>query len=236
MQWLRKAAAFLAWRPARSQAWGAILDRQEILLAALSLQQTGSIRVMVYEHLHAPQGMVHLSERDDWLVQTLKGLGQHLPSRLRIMALALGEGRSRHGVLPWDAAEDSRRMALEVQLEAAEAWGVEPDALGFDFRWLQADGQVQWAACLRQELVQWQSHARHAGWRLPVVEPDYQAGQRAALHLKGELQDQWAKSPQDWQFARTPQREPTSVDWPFLLTAPVWKPLVACGAALGVLM
>lgn len=232
------------WRRQRSSAWGAMLDRQDILLAALSTQKNGLVRVMVYEHQRAPEGLVHLSERDAWLVQTLRTLGAHLPARLRTMALALGQGRCRQGVMDWSASADARRLAAEVQLEAAAAWGVPPQDIGFDFHLdeaqpqgdLAALRQVHWAACLREELTQWQRHAHSAGWRLPVVETEGQAAQRAALHLQGETVQHWAESPQDWRFGRVPARAPHALDWPRLQASPMWPALVACGAALGALL
>ena len=243
MPWQPQTGKRLVWRRQRASAWGALLDRQEIMLAALSFQKTGSVRVMVYEHLHAPEGLVHLSERDQWLVQSLRSLGSSLPSPARTMVLALTEGRSRQGVFDWDGPQDMRRLASEVQLEAAQAWGVDPEAVGFDFRLqagVAADGhavqQVHWAACLREELRQWQLHARQAGWRLPVVEPDVQAARRAALHLRGDSAQHWAESARDWQFDRTPQRQLSEVDWSWLQGAAVWRPLAACGAALGALV
>ncbi len=239
MQWSPWAKQLWNWRRSRHSAWGAMLDQHEILLAALSLQQTGGVRVVVFEHLHAPEGLVHLSERDDWLVQTLRGLGAHLPPRLRTMALALSEERCRQGVLEGAVTQDLRHLASDVQLAAADAWGVGPEAVGFDFRVedesVALGPRVHWAACLREELQQWRQHARSAGWQLPVVEPEGQAAQRAAMCLRGETLQQWVESPQDWQFSRAPQRAWTEVDWPRLQEGPMWKPLVACGAALGAL-
>ena len=241
MPWRERARHFLAWRRPRTSAWGAMLDQQDILLAALSMQPGGVARVMVYQHQHAPEGLVHFSERDDWLVQTLRNLGMHLPKAQRTMVLALGEGRCRQGVLAWDAAADPRRLPAEVQLEAAAAWGVATAAVGFDFQTEPpaspgAPPQVRWAACLREELQRWQLHARQAGWRLPVVEPEQQAVQRAAMHLHGETWRHWAESPQDWQFSRTPERPLAELDWTALQSGPMWRPLVACGAALGALL
>lgn len=239
MQWTQKARGLWRWQAHRAWAWGAMLDQHEILLAALSLQKNGGVRVVVFEHLHAPEGLVHPTDRDDWLVQTLRGLGKHLPVRLRTMALALGEERCRRGVLQGGSVRDLHRLAAEVQLEAASAWGVPPESVGFDFRvengQTPEDAAVHWAACLREELTRWRQHARHAGWRLPVVEPEQQAAQRAAMCFRGDASQQWAQSPQDWQFDRQPQRAWTDVDWTRLQDSPMWKPLVACGAALGAL-
>lgn len=234
MQWFSQAKHLLGRATQRTHAWGAMLDPQDILLAALSLQKNGAVRVMVFEHQHAPEGLVQLSDRDDWLVQTLRGLGSHLPRSLRTMALALDEERCRQGVLTHRPGTSARLRQAEVQLEAASAWDVAPDEVGFDFR-VEAD-ELHWAACLLEDLQQWRGHARNAGWRLPVVEPGQQAGQRAALHLRGEAAGHGADSPQDWQFSRTPERAQADVDWPQLQAGPLWRPLVACGAALGVLL
>ncbi len=248
MQWIRQMGARMAWRQQRASAWGALLGQQQILVAALSVQQTGGVRVVVFEHLHAPAGLVHLHERDAWLVQSLTALGAHLPKRLRTMAIAVSADRCRQGVLAWEGETDMRRLQAEVQLEAAAAWDVAPDAIGFDFRVQQAQAtqetteaspgvglQVEWAACLREELLQWKGHARSAGWRLPVVEAELQAAQRAIVCLRGDTQAHWAQSPQDWQFGRLAQRDLAAVDWQQLQSAPMWKPMVACGAALGAL-
>jgi len=233
MQWFRQANRFLVRHRRRTSAWGALLDQQDILLVALALQKTGAVRVMVYEHQHAPEGLVQLSERDDWLVQALSGLGSHLPAQRRTMALALDKARCRQGVFAHDGATGLPLQA-QVQLEAAAAWDVAIDAVGFDY---QVDAQaVHWAACLREDVQQWRRHARSAGWRLPVVEPDLQAARRAVLHWRGDVGRQWAQSPQDWQFSRTPERGLTDVDWPQLQASPLWRPLVACGAALGILV
>jgi Tfp pilus assembly PilM family ATPase len=184
---------------------------------------------------------VHLSERDEWLVQTLRSLGSHLPARLRTMVLALSENRCRQGVLTWQGPQDLRRLEAEVQLEAAAAWGVPPEEVGFDFHVDEASltagtHDVHWAACLLEELTQWRQQARSAGWRLPVVETEQQAARRAATHLCGETGQHWAESPQDWQFSRSPQRALADLDWPQLQSGPMWQPLVACGAALGALL
>lgn len=223
------------WRRRHTTAWGSLLDEQEILLAALSLQQTGNVRVVVFEHLRAPQGLLDAAARDDWLVQTLRGPGEHLPASRRTMALALREGRCRQGTLLWQGAIQHRALQAEVQLEAAAALEVDPEQIGFDFHVSQdASPQgtpVHWAACLRSELLHWQRHARTAGWRLPVVEPEHQAARRAAMCLRGD-QLHWAVSPQDWQFSRTSERDMSDQDWQQLQSSPMWGPLVACGAAL----
>lgn len=239
MQRHTPSRGFALWRRPRASAWGAMLDQQEILVAALSEQQSGGVRVVVFEPLHAPAGLENPSERDHWLVQTLRGLGAHLPRHLRTMALAVSGERSRQGTLAWDGSRDMRRLQAEVQLEAAAAWAVAPEAIGFDFH-IETDAphvgtQVQWAACLREDLLRWQQQARSAGWRLPVVETENQAAERAAVCLRGDIQQLWAESAQDWQFSRTPERDPDALEWPLLREGGVWKPLVACGAALGAL-
>jgi len=234
MQWIEYARQRLAVRRRRTNVWGALLDRQDILVAALALQKNGAARVMVFERQQAPEGLVDVSKRDDWLVQTLRGLGSHLPAPLRTMALALDDERCRQGLLAHGGQLDAQQLQAEVQLEAAAAWGVAPEEVGFDFH-AEANA-VRWAACLREDLQQWRGHARSAGWQLPVVEPSEQAAQRAALHLRGDSRGHWADSPQDWQFSPVPERALADVDWPQLQAGALWSPLVACGAALGVLL
>lgn len=244
MQWSGWAKGLGLWRRKRTSAWGAMLDEQEILLVALSRQQTGGIRVVVFEHLHAPEGLVHLAERDSWWVQTLRQLGSHLPSHRRSMAIALGQGRCREGVMDVLATVNAPQLAAQVQLEAASAWGVGPREVGFDYHLENPQAsmpgdvpvRVVWAACQRQELEQWQQHARSAGWQLLSVEPQAQALERAVLCLRGDGSERWADSPQDWQFDSLPQRARLDVDWARLQAGPLIKPLVACGAALGGLL
>jgi Tfp pilus assembly PilM family ATPase len=242
MQTDKQVRWWTAWRRRQAMAWGGLLDEHEILLAALSRQPSGGVRVMVFEHLHAPGALVAAAERDDWLVQTLRQSGAHLPSGLRTMALALREGRCRHGTLRWPADADADLLEAEVQLEAATALGVGPDEVGFDFHGpvvehpvSQRGHEVSWAACLLSELARWREHARSAGWRLPIVEPEQQAARRAALCLRGDLLLHAAQSPQDWQFATVPERELSEPQWQQLQASPMWGPLVACGAALGAL-
>ena len=236
----RTRRRFWPWRQGVDTAWGSLLDEQDIQVAALSLQKAGGIRVLVFEHVRAPDGLGDSAARDDWLVQTLRVPGEHLPASRRTMALALRESRCRQGTLVWQGSTHPRTLAAEVQLEAASALGVDPAHIGFDFQVVPAapgEGvQVHWAACLRSELQQWQRHARKAGWRLPVVETEHQAARRAATHLSGELQHHWANSPQDWHFEHMPQRELAEPAWTQLQASAMWGPLVACGAALGALL
>ena len=239
MPWKQVAWAWRMGRRQRSSAWGALLDRHDLLLAALSLQQTGGVRVVVFEHLHAPEGLVHLSEQDDWLAQGLQGLRGRWPATAKTLALALGEERCRQGVLAGVLRGDPQRLLGEVRLEAAAVWGVGPDAVGFDFRTEDPGGeaglQVHWAAGLLEPLQDWQRHVRNAGWRLPLVEPEMQAALRAATCLSEDTLRHWAVSPQDWQFSLAPQRPGAELPWPRLQASPLWRPLVACGAALGAL-
>jgi len=239
MQWLKHARRLLG-RPApRSHAWGALLDPQEILLAALSLQKSGAVRVMVFERQHAPEGLVQLSERVDWLVQHLRAAGAHLPRRERTLALALHASRCRQGVYQPTAGLGPRQWLADVQLEAAMALAVAPDEVGFDvdppFDAHSTPPQVHWAACLRQDLQRWQGQAQSAGWRLPVVEPEHQAARRAAVCLRGDARSHGAQSPQDWQFDRVASRALDDAQWQRVQSSPQWGALVACGAALGLL-
>lgn len=225
------------WR--RTSTWGALLDDQQILLASLRVQASGSVRVAVFEHQHTPVGLVHPQERDAWLVQQLRAVSAPLPRSARTMVLALHESRCRQGVYQPSGQLSPSQLAAEVQLEAASALGVTPQAVGFDFETRSTPGSdvsmVPWAACLREDLQHWQDQARRAGWRLPVVEPEHQAAKRAAECLRGEAQLHWVQSPQDWQFERRPVRVLDPAEWQQLRASAQWGALVACGAALGAL-
>lgn len=234
MQHLHNRSWLVPWRR-RTSAWGALLDAQQILLASLVVQGGGTVRVAVLEHQHTPAGLTLPSARDDWLVQQLRAASAPLPRSARRMALALHESRCRQGIFQVPPHLSPQQLAAEVQLEAAKAFDVEPDAVGFDFDVPAPGDAVRWAACLRNDLQLWQSHARRAGWRLPLVEPEHQAARRAAEHWPDELQRLWAQSPQDWQFERAPTRRLDEAEWAQGPSAPQWGALVACGAALGVL-
>lgn len=229
-----------AWRR-RTSAWGALLDEQHILLVSLAVQASGSVRVAVFEHQHTPVGLVPPDARDSWLVAQLRQTSAHLPRRERTMALALHESRCRQGVCLLPADLPRQQWAAEVQLEAANALGVAPHEVGFDFEMPPASAPsaaacpVHWAACRRQDLQHWLGHARRAGWRLPVVEPEHQAAYRAASCLRGDALAHWAQSPQDWQFERAPVRSLDESAWQAVRASPQWGPLVACGAALGLM-
>lgn len=233
MSWQLEKTGGPFWRRKRQSACGAWLDGQDIVLAALSWQKTGGIRVMGYEHLHRQQG----------LTQALRSLGAQLPTTGRTLVLALAEGLSRRGLFDWAGARDMRRLQAEVQLEAAAAWGVGPHEVCFDFRLEPVPAgegpstqQVRWAACLREELQTWQLQVRTAGWRLPGVETEDQALQRAFLHLRGDAPQHRADSARDWQFASTPQRQSDAPDGAPLPSAAMCRPLAACGAALVALL
>lgn len=236
---MRQKQAFawlMAWRR-RTSAWGAVLDAQHILLASLALQPQGALRVAVFEHLQVPDDVVSPEARDSWLVAQLRRASAHLPRRERHLALALHESRCRQGVYQPSADGRADRLAAEVQLEAAHALGVAAHEVGFDFE-LPSDPEspgVAWAACRRQDLLHWQDHARQAGWRLPLVEPEQQAAHRAASCLRGDAVTCWSQSPQDWQFDRTPVRSLDETACQALRASPQWGPLVACGAALGLM-
>lgn len=228
-------AWWTAWRR-RTSAWGAVLDAQHILLVALAAQSHGPVRVAVFEHQHSPAELLPPEARDSGLVAQLRQVSAQLPRRERRLALALHESRCSQGQCRLDPDLPMAQLVAEVQLEAAQAMGVAPQEVGFDFE-LQDDPAtrsrvVHWAACRRQDLQHWQDHARRAGWRLPLVEPEHQAAHRAACCLQGEAWANWAQSPQDWQFERSPVRDLDEGLWQAVRASPQWGPLVACGAAL----
>ncbi len=235
-----KGAWWAPWRRRRS-AWGAaLLEQQQIVVAALTLQASGSLRVAwLGRPLPAPAGAPDVGGFNAFTDQ-LRDAGAPLPRRARTLALALHAECCRQGVLEPVAGLSPRQLAADVQLEAASALGVDPQNVGFDFEIADraaAAPRVHWAACSRQELQHWTQQARHAGWRLRGVEPEAQAAQRAAASLGGEAVAWWAQSPQDWQFERQPARGLSETEWrglrERLQVSPQWGPLVACGVALG---
>jgi len=229
-----------AWRR-RTLAWGALLDDQRVLLVSLAVQSTGSVRVATLEHPHAtPVGPQPAQAREGRLVERLRAAGAQLPRRERMLALALHHSRCGEGVYQPPPQLDPGQLAAEVQLEAAQALGVQPHEVGFDFdvqpdRDDVANPPVLWMACRREDLQQCAEQARHAGWQLPLVEPEHQAARRAASCLRGDARLQWAQSPQDWQFECRPVRSLDEAQWRAWQAAPQWGALVACGAALGLL-
>lgn len=232
----------LAWLWRQSQrphAWGAVLSEQHIVLAFLSAQAHGGVRVAAFEQQQAPGSPGSSEGVDDWIVSRLRALSMGLPRRERCLALALHESRCRQGVYRPVSAQGAQALAAQIQLEAAAALGMAVDDVGFDFVAPSPDapdqGLVSWAACLRQDLDRWQGHARRSGWRLPVVEPAVQAARRALACLQGDAQHHWGHSPQDWQFDRRPLRQVALADGLAAQGAPQWDALVACGAALGLM-
>lgn len=225
-----------AWRR-RHSAWGARLDEQHILLASLVVQANGSVRVAAFEHQHAPVGPWPPDARDAWLVEQLHGVGAGRPRRERSLALALHTSRCRQGVYTPPPGLAPAQCLADVRLEAAQALGTVPEDVGFDVALPSgADpqpGVVHWAACRREDLQRWLGHARRAGWRLPVVEPEHQAARRAAQRLRGDAHR--AQSPQDWLFERSTTHTLDEGQWEALQASPQWGALVACGAALGLL-
>lgn len=244
MRWSKVAQGLAFWRRQRASAWGALPDRQEILLAALSRQQTGGVRVVGFHRLHPADGLVQPDAPGPALEQAfeqaLRRLGEPLQRPGRILALALDDSRYRQGRLNLPSDLKPAQLAAEVMLEAAGLWGVPASQVSFDFGQPQAgsDGRmvIPWASCLRQELLHWQTHVRNAGWQLPAVETEAQALERAALCWLGDDAQRWVEAPQDWRFATAAQRARTDLDWQRLSGWPLRKPLAACGAALGALL
>lgn len=241
MLWSKALQGMAFWRQQRASAWGAMLDRQGLLLAALSRQQAGGVRVVGFHRLHLPDGLVQPDSPRHALTRRPRGrLVQALGRQGRTLALALDADRYRQGVLSVSPGLRPDQLVAEVQLEAAGAWEVSIDEVSFDFDQSRTGGDaglaVVWAACLRHELRQWQAHVRDAGWQLRAVETEAQALERAVLCWLGDEVQPWAEAPQDWRFAVTAQRTRTAVDWQRLAGWPLQKTLAACGAALGALV
>lgn len=229
MLWLPTKPMF-RWSAQPLHAWGALLDEQDIVLVGLAVQHSGDVRVVHCEQMQAPQGQALQAQRDDWLAQGLRALAPRVPPRQRTLALALGGQRCREG--HWEGAHDPASDPARTAKEAALAWGVDEAAVNFDYR-IESDGwRLSWAACLHHDLQRWQSHARQAGWRIPVVEPARQAALRAVVRQCGDVLQPWADAPRDWRFRRDTETVRSAPDWAIFHSDPVARPMAACGAAL----
>lgn len=238
------------WRPGNWQkflfrgirnAWGVTLDAQAVALICLGRQAAGSVRVQGAMHLSPPTWMEDAEHHHDWLVQTLREASGHEARRHRRLVLALPAERCRSGELDWYTGQGDQALQAEVQLEAAEAFGVSPEDISFDYEVRMTDARglqkVSWLACQRGEVHEWRKHTRAAGWRLPAVESDEQAAHRAASALLGGVKSLLAQPHQDWQFSlQEAEGAQASSEIEDALAqmrgSPAWPWLSACGAGL----
>ena len=224
-----------------TRAWGIALDDRGVTLVCLGRSVGGDVRVLQALHLLAPAWAQAPDSHHDWLVETLREASEQEVRRHRRLVLALPMDRCQSGV--FDAPEGLTPEALqaEVQLEAAQSLNVAAQEVSFDFEVQAAEVAgtqcVHWLACLRSEVQAWQRHTRAAGWRLPAVEHQPQAVQRALRCMRGDVHKLLAQAHQDWSFSdpdtgQGVQDALTEDAWIDLQGRPAWAWLSACGAGL----
>lgn len=222
-------------------AWGIAMDERGVTLVCLGRSGGGDVRVLQALHLLAPAWAQAPDSHHDWLVETLREASVQEVRRHRRLVLALPMDRCQSGVFHAPKGMTPEALQAEVQLEAAQSLNVSPQEVGFDFEVQAAKTaamqQVHWLACLRSEVQAWQRHTRSAGWRLPAIEHQPQAVQRALRCMRGDVHKLLAQAHQDWQFS-DPHANHGTVDamaedtWVDLQGLPAWAWLSACGAGL----
>jgi hypothetical protein len=169
------------------------------------------------------------------------GVEKRLNMALPLVDMALG-----HIEFPAELPEDD--WLAEVQLEASQALGLEPDEVNFDFRPEAPSStlvrRVHWVACAKVHIAEFKKSTRVAGWQLATVEPELHAARRAVSALQGGLPSLLTQPVLDWQFRLPgPHAEPASpalsselapADAALLqaMASPVGARLVAAGLAL----
>lgn len=189
----------LSARPVR-QAWGLAQQGEAWSLVGLSLSTTNLVRV-------------HTASQ--WMPVDGEPVWQGLGARLREAGLARGRVQHRvnmalaseqlvSGVLEFPVQFPVENWVTEVQLEASQMLGKQPDEVNFDFQpEHRTDGlvrRVHWVGCTQSQIADYKNCTRAAGWQLDSVEPAVLAAQRAAAALHGGLASLLTQSPQDWQF------------------------------------
>ncbi|WP_090137790.1 pilus assembly protein PilM [Limnohabitans sp. DM1] len=232
---------------ARSTRLGWGLAQQDAAWSLVGLQRQSEHLAKV-QSTQTLQPMPALAHQDKaWLSQALRQMGspqsgveKRLNMALPLVDLALGQ-------IEFPAQLDEGDWVAEVQLEAAQALGLEPDEVNFDFQPEDTSRalvrRVQWVACAKSHIADLKKCTRAAGWQLATVEPELHAARRAANALQGGLPSLLTQPVLDWQF-----RLPGPDDGPHIkeaaglatgdaallqaMSSPVGARLVAAGLAL----
>ncbi|PUE11668.1 hypothetical protein B9Z51_05175 [Limnohabitans sp. T6-5] len=232
--WQRISARPMRWGwglAPQGQAWSLVgLQRQSELLA--KVQTTQALQPPTRDHGEDLRWLSHALRQ---IGAAQNGAGQRLSMALPLTGLASGQIE-----FPAQLSEDE--WQAEVQLEASQALGLEPDEVNFDFQPEPASGalvrRVQWVGCAKTHIAEFKTCTRAAGWRLVTVEPELHAARRAAAALQGGLHSMLTQPTQDWQFrlstdpATTRTVAPTDAALLQAMASPVGPCLVAAGLAL----
>lgn len=240
IRWWQRIGA----RPTRL-GWGLAQQGSEWSLLRMQRQGEHLARVQSTQTLQPTPGQAQQDKA--WLSQALRQIGstqvgveKQLNMALPLVDLALGE-------IEFSSQLTEDDLLAEVQLEGAQALGLEPDEVNFDFQ-PEAPSQalvrrVHWVACAKGCIADFKKCTRDAGWQLATVEPELHAARRAANALQGGLPSLLTQPVLDWQF-----RLPGPHDGPHIkaaaglatgdaallqaMASPVGARLVAAGLAL----
>lgn len=228
------------------QGWGLAPNGMAWALVGLGRQTHGLAKVNTTVSLHEPIGWA--SADLAWLSQALHHNGRLRGGARHRLNMALPAVHLQEGVIDFPAQLPEEEWIYEVQLEVAQALGLSPDEVNFDF---EPDGltdglvqRVHWMGCAQAHMVQFKECTRAAGWRLAVVESEAQAALRGVRALQGGVSSLLTQAPQDWQFRLAPTADSTAVEGEtdsddaideaigHVLSTPTGARLVASGLAL----
>lgn len=239
------------WRQRRrvTAAWGCAMGEEATQMVALGVQSGVHSDVhsgdgwRVLTSLQWPMTQSEAVRAEDapfvdasLLRQALRAPAVQACPQARQCSLSLPRSRCVLGHCTWPADWSEQEVAAQVQVEAAAALDLAPQALGFDYRPAGPAGVQQdwcWAACARSELRPLRQAFRALPLQLFAVEPAELAARRAWQHLREGPSALWSLPVADWHFERLPQRDET-LELPGDLGD--FPQLVACGLALAPLM
>jgi len=227
-------------------AWGLTPAGTSWALVGLARVSPGLARVHASTILQGPADAGLLDS--SWLSPALAEMGRGRRLARHRLGMSMSAPDLVTGEFSGPANLSPDGWPAEVQLEVAQALGLPPQEVNFDFHSEpgNVDGGVRlrWAGCPRSRVSEYQRWSAGAGWQLVSVEPASDAAQRAANALVGGLPRLLQQAPQDWQFRLNLEREPMKSDGAGqqesrtaaglleALATPVGPRLVAAGLAL----
>jgi Tfp pilus assembly PilM family ATPase len=215
-------------------------------LVGLTRQNEQLSRVQTAQALQPPP--TDPTQDKPWLSQALRRIGNAQKGSNKLLNLALGMVDLASGQIDFPAQLPEVDWLAEVQLEASQALGLEPDEVNFDFQPEEPSQalvrRVHWVACAKAHITDFKKSTLDAGWLLTSVEPELHAARRAARALQGGLPSLLTQPVLDWRFRLPGPQDATNIsatagamvpDDTALLQAmasPVGARLVAAGLAL----
>lgn len=222
-------------------AWGCAMTEEAAHLVALGGQSDGRWRVLGSLQWPMPAPPLQDDEDEEAPVIAAPALREALRapavaalSEARLCRLSLPRACCVQGQALWPAHWDEDEVAAQVQVEAAAALRLTPQALSYDFvPGPQQDAlqSWQWAACAQLQLRPVRQAFRALRMQLVAVEPAETAAQRAWAHLVEAQSALWSLAVTDWHFAPEARADGPAMPG----HAPAHAPLVACGLALATL-